>query len=268
MSDAEKDEVTHIRARLASLDAERAVLEERLAAFERRCDAPTSVDRPAAQAANPTTITTSSSTAEKVSLFRRLFAGRPDIFPVRWENQKAGRSGYAPACANEWAKGICDKPRVKCGECPHQAFIPVSDDIIEKHLRGGNRGRHADADFVAGVYPLLSDETCWFLAADFDKGNWMADAAAMIDTCHAKDVPAALERSRSGNGGHVWIFFSEPVSAHGPSTWFGAPDGDSGASTGSVLRPMIASFPARIPCRSAVWQPHRLPLQEGARTWQ
>jgi len=213
MSDAEKNETTRIRVRLASLNAERAELEERLAAFERRCKTPIRIDHHPTQADNPPTITASSSTAEKVALFRRLFAGRPDIFPVRWENRKAGRSGYALACANEWAKGICGKPQVKCGECPHQAFIPVSDDVIEKHLRGGDRRGHPDSDFVAGVYPMLLDETCWFLAADFDKDDWMADAVAMVDTCHAKGVPAALERSRSGNGGHVWIFFSEPVPA-------------------------------------------------------
>lgn len=84
----------------------------------------------------------------KIALFRRLFAGRPDVFPIRWENRKAGRSGYSPACSNEWVKGICDKPKVKCGECQNQAFIPFSEDIIEKHLRGGD-GRLGD--FVAGV---------------------------------------------------------------------------------------------------------------------
>ncbi len=154
-----------------------------------------------------------SSSAEKIALFRHLFAGRADVFPVRWENRKTAKSGYSPACANEWVRGICGKPQVKCGECPHQAFIPVTDDIIEKHLRGGNGARASGGDFVAGVYPLLPDETCWFLAADFDEENWAADALAMLETCQAKGVPAALERSRSGNGGHVWIFFSEPVSA-------------------------------------------------------
>ena len=159
------------------------------------------------------TVTTASSSTDKVALFRRLFAGRPDVFPVRWENRKTAKSGYAPACANEWVRGICGKPQVKCGECPHQAFIPVSDDIIEKHLRGGDNLRPSAGDFVAGVYPLLPDETCWFLAADFDKESWAADALAMLETCRAKGVPAALERSRSGNGGHVWIFFSEPIPA-------------------------------------------------------
>ncbi|MDB5737920.1 MAG: hypothetical protein JWO65_1588, partial [Sphingomonas bacterium] len=170
-------------------------------------------NRQLALSVNKPALTTSSSTAEKVALFRRLFVGRTDIFPARWDNRKTGRSGYSPACANEWAKGVCGKPQIKCGECPHQAFIPVSDGVIDKHLRGGHGPRRADSDFVAGVYPLLADETCWFLAADFDKQDWAGDALAMIDTCHAKGVPAALERSRSGNGGHVWIFFSAPIPA-------------------------------------------------------
>ena len=99
---------------------------------------------------------------------------------------------------------------MKCGQCPHQAFIPPSGDIIEKHLRGGDA---RSGDFVAGVYPLLQDETCWFLAADFDKDSWADDARALLNTCYTRGIAAALERSRSGNGGHVWIFFSEPVPA-------------------------------------------------------
>jgi superfamily II DNA or RNA helicase len=110
-------------------------------------------------------------------------------------------------------KGVCGKPQVKCGECPSQAFIPVSDEVIENHLRGKDPKRPRSADFVAGVYPLLADETCWFLAADFDGESWAADALAYMQTCRARGVPAALERSRSGNGAHVWIFFSEPVPA-------------------------------------------------------
>ena len=197
-----------MRRRLADLDAERARLAHELETLEQklRSDSRPS-ERPfLADAA----VTNNSSSTEKIELFRRLFAGRPDVFPVRWDNRKTGRSGYSPACSNEWAKGICGKPKVKCGECPHQAFISPSEDIIEKHLRGGNV---RSGDFVAGVYPLLRDETCWFLAADFDKESWADDARALLDTCHAKGIAAALERSRSGNGGHVWIFFSEPVRA-------------------------------------------------------
>ena len=150
-----------------------------------------------------------------MALFRSLFAGRQDVFPVRWENTKAARAGYAPACVNEWVKGVCGKPRMKCGECPNQAFIAVSDDVIESHLRGDDsvRARGAGRDFVAGVYPLLSDETCCFLAADFDGEGWARDALAYAETCRIRGVPAVLERSRSGEGGHVWIFFAEPIPA-------------------------------------------------------
>ncbi|MEC5292820.1 DEAD/DEAH box helicase family protein [Aurantimonas sp. C2-6-R+9] len=209
----DRDEVARIQTRLVVLEAERAELEASLAKIERRRADALAADLPSAAASTTPTVTTASSAIDKVALFRRLFAGRPDVFPVRWENRKTAKSGYAPACANEWVKGVCGKPQVKCGECPHQAFIPVSDDIIEKHLRGGDSLRPSGGDFVAGVYPLLPDETCWFLVADFDKENWAADALAMVETCRAKGVPAALERSRSGNGGHVWLFFSEPVPA-------------------------------------------------------
>ena len=199
--------IVDIRQRLTALDAERAALGDALAALEqelasaKHSRSSLSVDAP---------ITSKSSVADKVALFRKLFAGRPDIFPARWENRKTGRSGYSPACANEWVKGICGKPKIKCAECPHQAFIPASDDIFDQHLRGG---KLHEGGFVAGVYPLLQDETCWLLAADFDKASWADDARALLDTCRAKGIGAALERSRSGNGGHVWIFFSEPVPA-------------------------------------------------------
>jgi superfamily II DNA or RNA helicase len=214
MVDAEKTEkISRIRARLTSLDAERAELAVALAELEHQ----QSTSAPGDHHFEPTTstpsVTTTSSKAVKVDLFRRLFVGRPDVFSIRWENRKAGRAGYAPACGNEWAKGVCGKPQIKCGACPNQAFIPVSDEVIDRHLRGGGQ-KVSDADFVAGVYPLLPDETCWFLAVDFDKENWAADASAFIETCHAKGIPGALERSRSGNGGHVWIFFSEPIAAH------------------------------------------------------
>ncbi|MFC5423519.1 DEAD/DEAH box helicase family protein [Bosea eneae] len=202
------EEIARIRRRLGDLDAERAKLERELETFEQRLTSGScSSERPSLADAP---VTNNSSSAEKIALFRRLFAGRTDVFPTRWENTKAGRAGYSPACANEWAKGICGKPKVKCGECPHQAFIPFSEDIVEKHLRGGDV---RSGDFVAGVYPLLQDETCWFLAADFDKESWADDARALLAICHAKGITAALERSRSGNGGHVWIFFSEPVPA-------------------------------------------------------
>jgi len=204
------EEVVRIRSRLTELAAERALLETRLTDLLRPSPPPAMVE---ASTATADTLTAASSTAEKIVLFRRLFAGRTDVFPVRWENTKKGRSGYAPACANEWAKGICGKPQVKCGECQNQAFIHVSDDVIASHLRGEDFRGRVGSDFVAGVYPLLFDETCWFLAVDFDGENWAHDALAYLETCRAKRVSAALERSRSGNGGHIWIFFSEPIPA-------------------------------------------------------
>ena len=148
--------------------------------------------------------------AAKIALFRTLFRGRDDVFPKRWSNPKSGKSGYSPACANEWVPRYCGKPKVKCGDCPNRNFLPVTDAIIAQHLRGeGPDGR----DFIVGVYPMLVDETCWFLAADFDKKSWRDDVGAFLETCRIKNIPAAVERSRSGNGGHVWIFFAEPVPA-------------------------------------------------------
>ena len=161
-------------------------------------------------------VTMASGTADKIAFFRSLFRGREDVLPRRWQNAKTGRAGYSPVCNNEWARGLCKKPKIKCGECPQQAFVPVSDDIITRHLRGNRHdpsNRQSGDGFIAGVYPLLPDETCWFLAADFDKESWERDATAFLDTCGELEVPAALERSRSGDGAHIWIFFAEPIPA-------------------------------------------------------
>ena len=148
--------------------------------------------------------------AEKIALFRSLFRGREDAYPRRFESRKTGKAGYAPACMNEWVRGICEKPKIKCAECPHRRFLPVTDEVVRWHLSGRDElGR----DFVMGVYPMLLDETCLFLAVDFDKESWQQDAGAFVDTCRTLDVPVALERSRSGNGAHVWFFFAEAVSA-------------------------------------------------------
>ena len=151
-----------------------------------------------------------SSAEEKIRLFRSLFRGREDVYPRRFESRKTGKSGYAPACSNEWVRGVCEKPRIRCAECQHRRFLPVTDDVIRWHLSGEDRHRQP---FVAGVYPLLLDESCYFLAADFDKASWQEDSAAFLQTCRRLDVDAALERSRSGQGGHVWIFFEQAISA-------------------------------------------------------
>jgi superfamily II DNA or RNA helicase/very-short-patch-repair endonuclease len=148
--------------------------------------------------------------AAKIALFRALFRGREDIYARRFESRKTGKSGYQPACAHEWSPGVCEKPKVKCVQCPHRRFLPVTDEAIGWHLSGRDaQGR----DFVMGVYPLLQDETCFFLAADFDKTQWQLDVGAVLETCRQLQLSAALERSRSGRGGHVWLFFAEPIPA-------------------------------------------------------
>lgn len=137
---------------------------------------------------------------ERVTLFRSLFRGRDDVYAVRWESQK-GKVGYSPACAYEWNPVRCNKPKGKCSKCE---YLPISDEVLRTHLTGQK---------TIGIYPLLLDEKCWFLAVDFDEADWEADVAVFIEACAEADISACLERSRSGNGGHVWIFFEEPIAA-------------------------------------------------------
>ena len=195
-------QLEELRAALRKLDQRRAELVAEIQQIHNEIVAK--------QSPEPSEVNAHSSEAKKTGLFRELFAGRPDVFPVRFESWKSGRSGYQPACKNEWRPGICRKPKVKCAKCEAREFIPVTDEVIRQHLSGkDDRGK----PFVMGVYPLREDETCSFLAVDFDKDEWQKDAAAFLDTCVELNVPAYLERSRSGNGGHVWIFFEEPVFA-------------------------------------------------------
>jgi superfamily II DNA or RNA helicase len=198
--------IAELERRLCMLDQERKEIAQRLAELR----ALGAVQTPApVEAAPAPSVTMAATTATKIALFRSLFRGREDVFPRRWDNAKTGKSGYSPVCRNEWVRGVCSKPQVKCSECPNQAFQSVTDKIIRAHLQG----RLGTADFTAGVYPMLPDETCWFLAADFDKRFWQGDIAAFRETARAEGVAVAVERSRSGNGAHAWIFFAEPVQA-------------------------------------------------------
>ncbi|MBU1206669.1 MAG: restriction endonuclease subunit R, partial [Proteobacteria bacterium] len=162
-----------------------------------------SISEPSTPYTSADHVTNDSSIETQIALFRSLFRGREDVYPIRWEGRK-GNSGYSPACANEWNLSFCGKPMVKCADCENRVLKPVTDEVIVGHLLG----KH-----TIGVYPLLTDETCWFLAVDFDKKAWQEDAAVFLKTCEEMGVPAALERSRSGKGGHIWIFFERPVQA-------------------------------------------------------
>ena len=144
------------------------------------------------------------SKSQKVALFRSLFSGRTDVFSQRWENNAKGESGYSPTCVNLWVAGLCNKKNIKCSDCSNRKLVRLSDSILYEHLIGKR---------TIGVYPLLPDDTCNFLAVDFDEADWKADALAFRQSCVELGVPAALEVSRSGNGAHIWIFFSCSVSA-------------------------------------------------------
>jgi superfamily II DNA or RNA helicase len=187
---------------LAELESRREAVRSRMEVLRAKLMAP-STEEPT-QSAMPVALNAQATPADKVRLFRALFRGREDIFPTRFTSRKTGKAGYAPACANKFVRGVCDLPKVKCSECPNQAFKPVDERVVLDHLRG----RH-----VMGVYALLEDETCWFLAIDFDKSSWREDVGAFAETCRAMDVPVAVERSRSGDGAHAWFFFGAPVAA-------------------------------------------------------
>jgi len=151
----------------------------------------------------PYSVSDQSSTEAQVSLFRSLFRGREDVYPVRWE-RKDGRSGYSPACGNEWNRVYCRKPKVKCADCENRSLEPVTDEVIHGHLTG----KH-----TIGVYPLLPEKTCWFLAVDFDKKTWREDTSEFIRASEEKGIHAAVGRSRSGHGAHIWFFISRPIPA-------------------------------------------------------
>jgi superfamily II DNA or RNA helicase len=152
----------------------------------------------------PSRLATTLTTNQKLELFLSLFQGRKDVYPTRFVRKRDGQAGYAPDCRNKFVKGVCELPKVKCGECPNQAFRPFDANAASDHLKG----KH-----VMGVYPLLENDTCWLLAADFDEGSWRDDVRAFVATARRAGLPLALERSRSGKGAHVWFFFTEPVSA-------------------------------------------------------
>ncbi|MFZ1043074.1 MAG: DEAD/DEAH box helicase family protein [Anaerolineales bacterium] len=155
-------------------------------------------------------VTSQSTQESKIALFRSLFRGREDVYAKRFENPRTGKKGYQPVFRIEWDSGPFEKQKIRRED---REYLPVTEEVFRNHLLGANPQDKSKHDFTMGIYPMLPDETCWFLAADFDKATWQEDVAAFLETCRLFNVPAALERSRSGNGGHIWIFFSEPIPA-------------------------------------------------------
>jgi len=145
-----------------------------------------------------------SDSISKIRLFMSLFKGRDDVYAKKWENKKKATSGYSPVCLNQWQVGLCGKPKASCSKCANQLYDALDEHVIEDHLRGS---------IVAGIYPMLPDETCHFLAMDFDEAGWQDDVTTVREVCTEFDIPVAVERSQSGNGGHLWFFFKNRLSA-------------------------------------------------------
>lgn len=194
------DQIRAIESRLTALEKDRLGLLNELKALRAQRD----TQRPAMLLGRSALMKAADSNEGKVDLFLTLFRGREDIYPKRWENNKTNRSGYAPVCDNEWVKPICQKPTIKCSDCSHQRFAPLNASAVAAHLRGSS---------TIGTYAIRTDDSCTFLACDFDETSWQADLLAFCETAKSFGIDVAMERSRSGKGGHAWIFFAEPVPA-------------------------------------------------------
>lgn len=192
------NQIKIVKARIALLDAERRQLLQSLQNLEEK----SAIEGVSAYQYLSSGNSIGHCLEERIKLFRNLFHGREDVYARFWVSRKTGKSGYAPVCKNEWKPKICQKPVAKCYECPNRELSPLDDDVVCKHLRG---------ESVVGIYPMMQDETCHFLAVDFDKEGWRDNVLAFKETCLQQGVPVAIERSRSGNGAHAWIFFEQNV---------------------------------------------------------
>lgn len=157
--------------------------------------------------------TISLSIDERIRLFQSLFKGREDVFARRWFSKTTGKSGYQPVCINEWKQGLCDKKKYRCVICPNRNFAPLTTQDMYRHLEG----KDEYCCDVVGLYAIMQDNNCAFLCADFDDKNckygYKKDVLAFVGVCREWLIPYAIERSRSGNGAHVWIFFEAPLPA-------------------------------------------------------
>ena len=151
---------------------------------------------------------------ERIELFRSLFRGREDVFARRWYSKATNKGGYQPVCINEWRRGICDKKAIKCAECPNRNFLSLGYDDVCRHLIGNDE----NGCDVVGIYAIMSDNNCAFLCTDFDdkscKHRYKDDVLAFVGVCRNWNIPYSIERSRSGNGAHVWMFFDDVIPAY------------------------------------------------------
>ena len=147
--------------------------------------------------------------------FKTVFRGREDVVAEHWEffdrRESKKRCGYRPICNNRKVKGICpkfDNPKFGCAKCIATNFVPITDELLRKHFDGRK---------ILGVYPLLRDNTCWFIAADFDNHDGehdpYRDILSFYEVCEAQEVPIYICRSKSGKGYHAYMFFDKPIPA-------------------------------------------------------
>jgi hypothetical protein len=189
-------ELGRVEATLAKLERAREKTKARIELLHAEF-AGTSSATPTAVQSPPTENGKSLYTAAgKVKLFRSLFRGRTDVFPTRFVSNKTGKPGYSQACSNNWEPGLCQlRTGGKCSDGRNQAFVPMDDQVVIDHLQG----RH-----VIGAYPLLEDETCWFLPADVDEHTWKEDTAAFAETRPSVGTPlkiCSMSLQRSPNVG-------------------------------------------------------------------
>lgn len=208
----ENNQIERIKTRIGQIEQHIRSLEEELHSLRKQLRGIESSSKPTTEHSSsnpllglPATQNISSTAEARIALFLNLFRCRADVYPRLWENKSKGTKGYSPVCRNEWVKTLCHKPAVKCSDCPSQDYAPLDEKAAEEHLRGKS---------TIGTYAIRKDDTCIFLAADFDGADWEKDLLAYWRAGGKMGIQIGMERSRSGNGGHGWIFLSEPVPAY------------------------------------------------------